>query len=199
MIDGILTQKRVAHKYIFAIKSAVSLLTIALAVLLPQIVHIVAGAPGGAKWLPMYLPVLIGGCLLGWRWGLAVGVLSPLASYLVTLMAGNPMPIASRLPFMMAELAVFGFVSGLLSRKIMQNGWTSFAGVVLAELCGRATFIALVAIFQSVSALSLQSVLSQVQTGLTALLLQAVIVPFAVMALRAIIVKDNKESEYVRE
>jgi hypothetical protein len=67
----------------------------------------------------MYLPVLLGGCLLGWRWALAVGVLSPVVSFLITSLAGAPMPALPRLPFMMAELAVFALVSGLLPGELV--------------------------------------------------------------------------------
>lgn len=194
MIESVLTQKGFALKHKIAIKSVISFGIVTLAVLLPQFVHLIAGAQGGVTWLPMYLPVLIGGCILGWKWGLAIGVLSPLASFLVTLAAGNPMPAAARLPFMMVELAVFAAVSGIFSKKIVENGWMAFPAVILAAVCGRATFIALVAIFQSLTPFSVAMIWGQIQTGFIGLIAQCVLVPFIVMALRALIIKDNKES-----
>ena len=160
--------------------------------LLPQLVHLVAGASGGVQWLPMYLPVLLGGCLLGWKWGLGVGILSPLVSFAITSLAGNAMPAASRLPYMMAELAVFAAVSGLFSKKIAANGWMAFPAVLLAQVSGRAVFLALAAIFQGVSALSAAAVWSQIQTGLLGMVLQAVLVPFIAMGLRALLLRDKE-------
>ena len=116
MIENVLEKRSAAFKTKIAVKTLISAAVVALAVILPQIVHALAGAAGGAKWLPMYLPVLIGGCLLGWKWGLAVGVLSPLASFAITSMFGDPMPAAARLPYMIVELAVFAGITGLFSR-----------------------------------------------------------------------------------
>ena len=65
MLENALTKKGYSLKLKITIKSLVSLGIIALAVALPQIVHAILGAPGGVQWLPMYLPVLLGGCLLG--------------------------------------------------------------------------------------------------------------------------------------
>ena len=174
------------------VKSLISVGVVALAVLLPQLVHLIAGASGGVQWLPMYLPVLLGGCLLGWKWGLGVGVLSPLVSFAITSLTGNAMPAASRLPYMMAELAVFAAVSGLFSKKIAENGWMAFPAVLLAQVSGRAVFLALAAIFQGVSALSAAAVWSQIQAGLLGMVLQAVLVPFIAMGLRALLLRDKE-------
>ena len=112
MIESVLAKHNAKLGTKITVKSLISVGVVALAVLLPQLVHLIAGASGGVQWLPMYLPVLLGGCLLGWKWGLGVGVLSPLVSFAITLLTGNAMPAASRLPYMMAELAVFAAVSG---------------------------------------------------------------------------------------
>ena len=90
MVEAFLASKNASLKLKITVKGAISVAVTALAVILPQIVHFALGASGGARWLPMYLPVLLGGCLLGWRWGLGIGVLSPLVSFLITLAIGNP-------------------------------------------------------------------------------------------------------------
>lgn len=195
MLENVLTKKGYSLKLKITIKSLVSLGIIALAVALPQIVHAILGAPGGVQWLPMYLPVLLGGCLLGTVWGLGVGILSPIASFLITLAAGNPMPALARLPFMIAELAVFAAISGLFSKKIALSGWFAFPAVLLAAVAGRATFMLLVVIFQSVSPLTPTLVWSQIQTGLLGLLLQAVVVPFIVMGLNYLINLEKKHCD----
>lgn len=192
MIESALQKNNAAAGLKVTVKTLLSAAVIALAVLLPQAVHLAAGAQGGAQWLPMYLPVLLGGCLLGWRWGLGIGILSPLVSFAVTSLAGSAMPAAARLPYMTAELAVFAAVSGLFSQKIAQNGWMAFPAVLLAQAAGRAVFLALAAIFQGVSSLSAAAVWAQIQTGLLGLLLQAVLVPLLVMGLRAVLLRNRE-------
>ena len=192
MIESVLAKHNAKLGTKITVKSLISVGVVALAVLLPQLVHLIAGASGGVQWLPMYLPVLLGGCLLGWKWGLGVGVLSPLVSFAITSLTGNAMPAASRLPYMMAELAVFAAGSGLFSKKIAENGWMAFPAVLLAQVSGRAVFLALAAIFQGVSALSAAAVWSQIQAGLLGMVLQAVLVPFIAMGLRALLLRDKE-------
>lgn len=192
MIESVLVRRNVTLRVKVTVKMLVSLAVVALAVLLPQLVHLAAGAQGGVQWLPMYLPVLLGGCLLGWQWGLGVGVLSPVVSFAVTALAGDPMPAAARLPYMMAELAVFAAVSGLFSNKIVRNGWMAFPAVLLAQVAGRLTFLALAAVFQAVSPLTAAAVWSQIRAGLLGMVAQAVVVPFLVMGVRALLVREKK-------
>lgn len=192
MIESVLTRNHASLRVKITVKALVSAGIVVLAVLLPQLVHLAAGASGGVAWLPMYLPVLLGGCLLGWQWGLGVGILSPVISFAVTALAGNPMPAASRLPYMMAELAVFAVVSGLFSAKIMQNGWMAFPAVLLGAVAGRAFFLLLAVLFQSVAPFTVETVLSQIETGLSGLILQAAMVPLLVMGLRALIQREKE-------
>ena len=191
MIESILTRRNAKTATKITVKTLIAAGVVALAVLLPQLVHLAAGSQGGMLWLPMYLPVLLGGCLLGWAWGLGVGILAPLCSFAITSLAGNAMPAASRLPYMMAELAVFAAVSGLFSDKIAQNGWMAFPAVLLAQVSGRAVFLVLAAVFQGVSALSAAAAWSQIQAGLLGMVLQAVLVPLLAMGLRALLVRDK--------
>ena len=193
MLETALERKNIKFGVKITVKALISAGVIALAVILPQLVHLFSGAAGGAKWLPMYLPVLIGGCLLGWRWGVGVGVLSPVVSFLITSMTGNAMPAASRLPYMIAELAVFAVVSGVFSKKIAENLWLAFPAVLLAQVSGRAVFLIAAAIFQSIAPLSAAAVWSQIQTGLLGLVLQAVLVPFIVMGLGVLLGRDARK------
>ncbi len=63
MIENILVRKNVSLKLKITVKSLISVGIVALAVILPQLVHLAAGQAGGVQWLPMYLPVLIGSML----------------------------------------------------------------------------------------------------------------------------------------
>ncbi len=191
MLENVLTKNNAASKTKITCKTLVSIGLIALAVVLPQLVHLALGQPGGVQLLPMYLPVLIGGCLLGWRWAMFVGVLSPLASFALTSLMGNPMPVLARLPFMMAELAVFAVVSGLFSNKIYKNGLWAFPAVLAAQLAGRAVFLGLAYIFQSVAPFTAEMIWSQILAGWLGLAIQLIAVPLIVIGLRAILVKEK--------
>ena len=193
MLENILTLKKYSHKTKLTVKSIVAVSLVALAVVLPQIVHLAAGQAGGVTWLPMYLPALLAGCLLGTAWGLAVGVASPLVSFALTSMWGSAMPAAARLPFMIAELAVFAAVSGLFSKNIFKNGLFAFAATALAIVCGRAVFMLSVIVFQSVAPFTPALVWSQIQSGLAGAAAQAVLVPLVVMAVRRLMLKDNND------
>ena len=67
----------------------------------------------GATFLPMHLFVLIAGLVFGWRTGLIVGLLTPLASYLV-----SGMPTLTVLPQIVVEVASYGLVAGLLRQNL---------------------------------------------------------------------------------
>ena len=192
MLENILERNNASLKTKITVKTAVSVGLILLAVTLPQIAHLAVGTAAGITLLPMYLPVIMGGCLLGSKWGLAVGVASPLVSFLITSLFGTPMPAFSRLPFMMAELAVFAVVSGLFSNKIAQKPVLSFAAVLLAQLCGRAFFLLLVFAFGSVTPLAVPAVWGQIKSGFVGLAIQLVIVPIIVMLLSKIFEKENR-------
>lgn len=191
MLDTALTKRSASLRVKITCKTLVSLGLIALAVALPQLVHLALGQPGGVQFLPMYLPVLIGGCLLGARWAVAVGALSPVVSFLLTSLAGNPMPALPRLPFMIAELTVFALVAGLFSKKIAQNGLWAFPAVIAAQIAGRAVFLGAVALFQGVVPFTVPMIWSQILAGLPGLAIQAVLVPLVIIALRAVLVRDK--------
>lgn len=190
MFESALTMRNVSARTKVTYKTLVSACLVAMAVALPQLVHLALGAPGGVKWLPMYLPVLIGGCLLGAKWGLAVGVLSPLVSFLLTSALGNPMPAAARLPFMAAELAVFALVSGLFTKKIAQNGLWAFPAVILAQICGRAVFLGLIAVTERFTPFTAGMIWGQIKTGVIGLAVQAVLAPVVMIGLRQLLMKD---------
>ncbi|MBQ7991022.1 MAG: hypothetical protein IJ251_08260 [Oscillospiraceae bacterium] len=190
MLETALRAKGFTSRKIFITRAAVSALLVACAVALPQLIHLIAGQPGGVKWLPMYLPVLIGGCLLGTKWGIVTGVASPLISFLITSLGGAPMPAAERVPFMMAELAVFAAVSGLFSKKIAENGLWAFPAVICAGLSGRLFFLGLSVIFDRFTSFTPEMILNQIMTGGIGLLLQFVLVPVIVMIVRRIMTDE---------
>lgn len=193
MIDSILTRKNTDLKLRITVKSVISLAVVILAVALPQLVHMAFGAESGVKLLPMYLPVLLGACLLGSRWGMAVGLVSPIISFALTSIAGNPMPAAARLPFMAAELVIMAAVAGLFSKAIAEKAWMAFPAAALALTAGRASFVALVALFGRFASLNLSVILAQIKAGVPGLLLCVLIAPLSsVIISRLANASDNK-------
>lgn len=192
MIENVLERRNVSFKVKIGVKSGIAISVIALAVVLPQLAHLIFGESAGVTLLPMYLPVLLGGCLLGSYWGIGVGMLAPLFSYLITSAFGSAMPAAARLPFMMAELTVFAVVSGLFSKAIAKNKFLAFPAVITAEILGRGTFLSLVALFASKTPFTVPMIWGQIKTGLIGIAAQALIVPLVVILLSD---KLNKKAE----
>jgi len=79
---------------------------ISLGVLLPIAFHAVGAM--GSVFLPMHIPVLMAGLLMGPVIGAGVGALTPVCSSLLT---GMP-PLMPTLPIMIPELIAYGAVAG---------------------------------------------------------------------------------------
>ncbi|SHH49547.1 ECF transporter S component [Tepidibacter thalassicus] len=101
---------------------------VALGVIIPMLFHMVK--LGGPIFLPMHIPVLLAGLLLGGEYGLIVGFLTPIISSVLT---GMP-PMMPVLPIMTVELAVYGLISGLLFNKFNFNVIIS---LIISMICGR--------------------------------------------------------------
>ena len=172
------------------VKGAIAIVLAVLGVALPQIAHIAGGAQAGSVWMPMYLPVLLAGCLLGWHWGLLVGVVSPIVSFgFTTLALHSAMPALERLPYMTLELAAFGAVSGAFSGLIKKNVLYAFPAVLAAQVAGRAVYV----VYNLIAGKGFAQLMSSVQTGLAGLYAQLIIVPLIVIAVSAVIKRASKE------
>ena len=191
MIENALVRNNASLKIKITVKALISVGIIALAVILPQLAHLTFGQSAGIMLLPMSLPVLLGGCLLGSAWAAVIGLLSPLASFVITSAVSSPMPAAARLPFMMAELCVFAAVSGLFSKKIAENALFAFSAVVLAELCGRGFFLLSVTVFARFTPFTAAMIWGQIKTGVPGLLIQALIIPAVTAVLSRILKKED--------
>ncbi len=103
-------------------------LLLASAWALPALAHLL-GAP--VLWLlPMHWPVILAGLLYGWRGGLAVGLLAPTLSL---LLSGRPAGI--HLALMTAELGVYGLTSGLAAgRERLRERWGALTALVGGRL-----------------------------------------------------------------
>lgn len=102
---------------------------LAIGIIIPYIFHI-TGIPG-TIFLPMHIPVLLCGFILGKKYGLAIGFITP---YLNSLVSGMP-PIYPVAIAMSLELATYGFLSGYLFKEKNYNVYVS---LISAMLIGRA-------------------------------------------------------------
>lgn len=162
---------------------ATAALVCALSVVLPQVFHLIGGKPLGNAFLPMHLPVILGGYLLNPAAALVCGALSPLLSFFV-----SGMPPFPRLIFMIFELGAYGFSTSVFVHKCRLPVWLNLP---LTWICGRAVYFAVAFFALRVLHLEIQgmttasaAVWTAVTTGVPGIILQAVVVPILVAALK---------------
>lgn len=157
---------------------------LAVAVLLPQAFHLAAGPSAGMMLLPMHLPVLLGGFLLGPGMGAAIGFAAPLISSFLT-----GMPAPDRLVFMLFELAAYGFAAGTFyfSLGLRKKGLAGiYASLLLSMLAGRLFFAAALyaaALILGIPNGGIAAVAASAVTGVYGIILQLIAVPLIVFAL----------------
>ena len=161
-------------------------LLLAIGLVLPTLFHMAGGAAAGKTLLPLHLPVLMAGLLLGPVWGAAIGVVLPSMSFLFTAMPAPPM-----LFFMWFELAAYGGLAGLFIKKL-----PLYPSLALALIGGRlVNALALLAgvgvlgvSYPGMSGALLPAVAATVAgataTGLPGILLQLVVLPPLVYAVK---------------
>ena len=159
-------------------KLCVAALLLAIGIVLPQTLHLLGGRVSGSVLLPMHLPVFVAGMLLGARYGVAIGIATPIASFFITGMPGF-----ARLPFMVIELAAYGLVSGLLGcRRI-----NVYVALIAAQICGRIAYgcahFAALGLF-GMNVRPLAAVSAAFVAGLPGIAIQLVLVPAIVVFAR---------------
>lgn len=103
-------------------------LFLAFGIIIPYIFH--ATGLAGPIFLPMHMPVLLCGFMLGERYGAIVGFVTPLLNSVLT---GMP-PIYPTGLAMALELCTYGFVSGYMYKNKKNNVIIS---LVIAMVIGR--------------------------------------------------------------
>lgn len=174
MSTNILSQKKLSVK----LQTIGGLIAIVSAVALPQLFHVMGAASGlgtslGETFLPMHLPIILAGLLLGPYAAAVAGAASPLISFLLTGMPGAVM-----LPFMCVELCAYGLAAGLLRNAKMPT----LGKVVIAQIAGRAARALAIVIGANVfgSAVNVSVIWTSIAVGVFGLALQWVIIPLAV-------------------
>ncbi len=159
-------------------KLVASSVLVATGVLLPMVFHMAGAA--GSIFLPMHIPALLAGFLLGPYCGLCVGLLAPLLSSLSTGMP--PVPV---LPVMTVELAVYGAVGGWLYRDRKLSIWLSLIAAMTAGRLAAALSAYILVKLLAVKLNPLTFITGAVLTGLPGITVQLMLVPLLVRRLEA--------------
>ena len=165
-------------------KLVLTSLFIACGLLLPLAFH--TFGMGGRTFLPMHIPVFMGGMLLGWLPGLIIGALTPLLSCLLT---GMP-PLIPSLPMMIVELALFGLVAGYLYCDKRQNIYLALISAMVAGRLGAAFVLLLFSDMLGIHLHPLTYVTATFMTGIVGVVIQIVFIPILVRRLENILNRE---------
>ena len=159
-------------------KLTLSALFIAIGLVMPFITMQVPQI--GSMLLPMHLPVLIGGFVLGGPHGALVGFITPLLRSTIFSMP----PMATAIP-MAFELATYGFVTGFVYRKVSKNLVGIYVALIIAMLVGRLVWGVVSAVLYGNMTLA-AFIASGFTNALPGILLQLILVPVLVRMLQKV-------------
>lgn len=152
-------------------------LLLAIGVIVPYLFH-TTGIPG-TVFLPMHIPVLLGGFLLPPHLAILLGMLTPLIN---SFISGMPVlfPIAIIMSF---ELGFYGLVASLLYRKLKVP---SLLALIISMIAGRimaGVTIFILAAFFAVKLDPMTFIIGGVTTGLPGIIIQLVLIPTLIYAI----------------
>jgi len=153
---------------------------IAIGIVLPLAFHTIPNA--GRIFLPIHIPVLLCGLIIGFPYGLACGIITPLLS---SLIVGTPP--AAMLPAMVCELAAYGAITSLLMRFLpVKNLFAKiYISLLGAMLVGRVLFGLINAVILFAGNYSMQMwITAAFVTALPGIVIQLVIIPVIIVALQ---------------
>ncbi len=166
------------------LKISLGAMLMTLSIVLPQIFHLTGIPQVGAVFLPMHIPVLLAGFMLGPIYGSVIGVIAPVVSYFV---AG--MPTAARLPFMIVELLFYGLASGLFYHvfNLKNKKFGTVISLILSMISGRLAYAAALVIAGKLFGIEAGGVIAAVTatvTGSYGIGLQLIAIPPVVYAVK---------------
>ncbi|OLS03650.1 ECF transporter S component [Tissierella creatinophila] len=153
----------------------ISGLLIAIGVIVPSIFHTTGIA--GDIFLPMHIPVLIGGFLLSPIYAFLVGILTPLSNSLLT---GMP-PLFPIAIIMVFELGIYGVLASYLYRKLRVPVIISliFSMIVGRIVAGAVVYVLTIA-FSTVKMDPLLFVRGGIITGIPGIIIQIILIPILI-------------------
>lgn len=154
-------------------------LLLAAGLILPMIFHMFSMT--GPVFLPMHIPVLIGGLLLPPSLAIPLGIITPLLSSTLT-----GMPVAFPMaPIMAVELGVYGLSASIATRKLKLN---SILSLIIAMVDGRIAAGLAVAVLVKLFGVNMNPIMfvkGAIVTGLPGLIIQLIFIPALIYALKS--------------
>lgn len=150
----------------------IAALMVALAVTLPLAAHLTK--VGGPIILPMHIPIFLAGLMLEPGWAVAVAVVSPLLSFLLT---GMPPMSPPMLPLMVVELSVYSLTLSLLVRRTQYSILITLPAAMLLGRVGLGLAAAVIGPLFNFHVNPLIYVYGAVLKGLPGIALQLLIIP----------------------
>lgn len=146
-------------------------LLIALGILLPEAFHMF-GQNAGMMFLPIQIPILIAGILLGPYYGLGVGIIVPILSCMLT-----GMPPVPKVYFMLFELGAYGLVAGLMNER--RNIYVRLLVAMAAGriIYGFALIIGAELLHMKAPFMNVSAFVGGVAAGIPGILIQLLIIP----------------------
>lgn len=136
----------------------------------------------GKQLLPMHIPVLIAGFVIGWKYGLAVGFILPILRSLLFSMP--PMfPTAIAMSF---ELATYGCLTGLLYDRLPKKTPYIYITLILSMLGGRVVWGIVSLILYGISGTGFgweAFMAGAFMNALPGIIIQIIIIPIIIIAL----------------
>jgi riboflavin transporter FmnP len=147
---------------------------------LPIALHAL-GNLSGRMFLPMHIPVLLAGFLVGPAAGLVVGLLAPVLGHLL-----SGMPPSYAVPLMTLELSLYGLIAGVAYNRLRINIVIS---LLMAMVVGRLMFglgLSVLGLFMELpySTVIFFSATGPILTGLPGIVIQLFLIPILVASIR---------------
>lgn len=140
-----------------------------LGLALPFLFHLFGA---GRMFLPMHIPIIIGGFLLPPTLACFLGAIVP---FLSSLLTGMP-PIVPTMPIMVLEMAGLGGITAFLYQKLKAGVFASLIGGILGDRLVLAIVVLLLGKWLEVKSI-VAYVGASIVTGLPGIILQIIIIP----------------------
>lgn len=135
----------------------------------------------GSMLCPMHIPVLLCGFTCGWPWGMLVGFVAP--PLRMMLFGMPPMMVAIPMAF---ELAAYGFVAGMLYKKLSKSKTNIYITLLSAMVIGRLVWGAVKFVMMGLSGSTFPMsafIAGAITTAIPGIILHIVLIPIIVMLL----------------
>ncbi|SHJ48590.1 Thiamine transporter ThiT [Hathewaya proteolytica DSM 3090] len=178
-------------------KIVLSGLLLALTMILP---FLTGQIPQVGKMLsPMHIPVLIAGFICGWPYAIVIGFIAPFLRFFLFQMP-KIFPTGLAMSF---ELAAYGFLAGILYKKLRKTNANIYVTLIGAMLGGRVVWGIVMFIISMATTVKFSFKIFMTAAfinGIPGIILHIILIPVVVMALKKVgFMKDESVAELSRK